>query len=368
MTRAIFISYRRDDTEGEAGRLFDDLVRTFGEGSVFMDVAGINPGIDFRKAIDDNVATCGVLLAMIGPGWATITNSSGQRRLDDANDFVRLEVASALARNIAVIPVLVHEAKMPAPDQLPENLKDLAYRNSVEITHARWNSDVQLLTKALSQYVASSSSTSTEPVHATVPVQLPPANAPAEVARQPKVSRMPLIAGILAALLLAIGLGAYFMLHRSQSTTPAPIASSPIQATGTSTPNWSSQLAGTWVIDGANAKTGTAEDSSPPKKQNELARLKISVENGAIQIHGWGLCHQCDWGTQVATVVGEDKAVATWDFNKLLASGEAMNSGRVAQVTIAPTGDKLSVIVQNNFSNRAPNSRRSQFERISDAP
>ncbi|MGA8728866.1 MAG: TIR domain-containing protein, partial [Terracidiphilus sp.] len=102
MNRAIFISYRRDDTEGEAGRLFDDLVRTFGEGSVFMDVAGINPGIDFRKAIDENVATCGVLLAMIGPGWTTITNGSGQRRLDDVNDFVRLEVASALARNIAV--------------------------------------------------------------------------------------------------------------------------------------------------------------------------------------------------------------------------------------------------------------------------
>jgi len=147
--RAIFISYRRDDTEGEAGRLYDDLVRTFGEDSLFMDVAGINPGMDFRKAIDDNVATCGVLLAMIGPNWATIANSAGERRLDDPNDFVRLEVGSALARNIAVIPVLVHDAKMPRPENLPENLKDLAYRNNVEITHARWNSDVQLLTNVL---------------------------------------------------------------------------------------------------------------------------------------------------------------------------------------------------------------------------
>jgi TIR domain len=177
--RAIFISYRRDDTEGEAGRLYDDLARTFGEDSVFMDVAGINPGMDFRKAIDDNVATCGVLLAMIGPNWATIANSAGERRLDDPNDFVRLEVGSALARNIAVIPVLVHDAKMPRPEHLPDNLKDLAYRNNVEITHARWNSDVQLLTKVLGQYVSSSSATNTEPVHATVPVQLPPPNAPA---------------------------------------------------------------------------------------------------------------------------------------------------------------------------------------------
>src|ERR1700735_1498522 len=113
MGRAIFISYRRDDTEGEAGRLFDDLVRAYGDNSVFMDVAGINPGIDFRKAIDDNVASCGVLLAMIGPTWTTIKSSSGDRRLDDANDFVRLEIASALARDVAVIPVLVHSARMP---------------------------------------------------------------------------------------------------------------------------------------------------------------------------------------------------------------------------------------------------------------
>src|SRR5579859_7462419 len=109
MGRAIFISYRRDDSEGEAGRLFDDLVRSFGEDSVFMDVDGINPGMDFRKAIDDNVASCGVLLAMIGPTWATIKHGDA-RRLDDPNDFVRLEIASALSRNIAVIPVLVHDA------------------------------------------------------------------------------------------------------------------------------------------------------------------------------------------------------------------------------------------------------------------
>src|SRR5579862_4165414 len=98
MGRSIFISYRRDDTEGEAGRLFDDLVRSFGEDSVFMDVSDINPGVDFRQAIDENVSSCGVLLAIIGPQWASITNSTGERRLDDPNDFVRLEVAAALAR------------------------------------------------------------------------------------------------------------------------------------------------------------------------------------------------------------------------------------------------------------------------------
>ena len=149
MANAIFISYRRDDSEGEAGRLFDELNRAFGSEGVFMDVAGIRPGIDFRVAIDDNIVSCGVLLAIIGPRWLSITDAAGRRRLDDPNDFVALEIASALERNVSVIPVLVHETKMPRADQLPDGLKDLAYRNSVELTHARWNSDCQLLIRAL---------------------------------------------------------------------------------------------------------------------------------------------------------------------------------------------------------------------------
>ena len=173
VAHAIFISYRRDDTEGEAGRIFDDLTRAFGSDAVFMDVAGIEPGTDFRKAIDGNVACCGVLLAIIGPTWATITGEDGARRLDNENDYVRLEIASALKRNIPVIPVLVHDAHMPHSPQLPDNLKDLAYRNSVEITHARWNSDVQLLINALGQYVHATKATEGDTVHATVPVQLP---------------------------------------------------------------------------------------------------------------------------------------------------------------------------------------------------
>ncbi len=143
--RAIFISYRRNDTEGEAGRLFDDLIAEFGENSVFMDVTAIEAGRDFRKAIDESVATCGVLLAIIGRNWADAKDDSGHRRLDDPTDFVRLETASALRRDIPVIPVIVRGATMPRPEQLPEDLRDLAYRNCAELTHARWNSDVQLL-------------------------------------------------------------------------------------------------------------------------------------------------------------------------------------------------------------------------------
>lgn len=159
--RAIFISYRRNDSEGEAGRLFDDLVEHFGNDSVFMDVTAIEAGRDFRKAIDESVATCGVLLAIIGSNWVDAKNEAGGRRLEDAADFVRLETASALKRDIPVIPVLVRGARMPRPNQLPDDLKDLAYRNGVELTHARWGSDLQLLIKALDPYVGDFRSSTT---------------------------------------------------------------------------------------------------------------------------------------------------------------------------------------------------------------
>jgi hypothetical protein len=146
---AIFISYRRGDSEGESGRLFDDLVHRFGERSVFMDVAGIAPGRDFRKAIEESVATCGALLAVVGPAWSSVRDAEGKRRLDDPADFVRLEVANALTRDVSVIPVLVRGAKMPRADELPADLRELAFRNAVEISHARWKADVSVLVEAL---------------------------------------------------------------------------------------------------------------------------------------------------------------------------------------------------------------------------
>jgi TRAP-type C4-dicarboxylate transport system substrate-binding protein len=150
---SIFVSYRREDAEGQAGRLFDDLVAHFGKDSVFMDVVDIELGRDFRRVIDQQIASCGFLLAVIGKGWLNTTDNEGRRRLDDSNDFVRLEIAAALKRNIRVIPVLVQGAKMPGGDSLPEDLKELAFRNAVELTHARWDSDTQVLIKALDRCI-----------------------------------------------------------------------------------------------------------------------------------------------------------------------------------------------------------------------
>ncbi|MGH9611698.1 MAG: PASTA domain-containing protein [Bryobacteraceae bacterium] len=154
---SIFISYRREDAEGQAGRLYKDLVAEFGSDSVFMDVAAIQFGQDFRKVIDQSLSSCGAFLSVIGKSWLTAKDASGQRRLDDSDDFVRLETVAALQRDIPVIPVLVQGASAPKSDQLPNDLKELAYRNAIEITHPRWDSDVQLLIKALRPYASKTS-------------------------------------------------------------------------------------------------------------------------------------------------------------------------------------------------------------------
>ncbi len=351
MGRAIFISYRRDDTEGEAGRLFDDLTRTFGGKSVFMDVTDIKPGLDFRKVIDDNVATCGVLLAIIGPTWTTITKSSGERRLDDPNDFVRLEIASALARDIAVIPVLVHDARMPPPDQLPDNLKDLAFRNSVEITHTRWNSDVQLLMDALRQYVGASSTASSEPVHATVPVQLPPANAPVHEPSAARASKTPLYAGIAVAAVLAIAAATFFARHGSGATgnsTNGTAGNAATPAATTTAASIESPLAGTWV-------------NSSPLQRGSVSKLEIAATGNQLSIHAWGKCKsaECDWGTQATTFDGQ-KATATWAFLTQTAESE---KGRVVTVTINPENARLHVAALNTYPHRPATERQAEFVR-----
>ena len=96
-----------------------------------------------------------MLLVLIGPSWVTAKDEAGTRRLDDPADFVRVEVGAALRRDIPVIPVLVRAAQMPRAEQLPDCLKELAYRNCVELTHARWKSDVQLLVEPLRRLLRS---------------------------------------------------------------------------------------------------------------------------------------------------------------------------------------------------------------------
>lgn len=173
--RDIFLSYRRGDSPGFAGRLFDRVEDRFGEGSVFMDVDGIDPGLDFVEVLNDHLGSCKALVAIIGPEWLSATDSRGRRRLDDPNDFVRLEIATALARNIRVIPVLVDGAGAPATEDLPDDLQSLARRQAVTITHERFGQDIQPLMAAIERAVgriaAAPSASAIAPAIAQAPTQ-----------------------------------------------------------------------------------------------------------------------------------------------------------------------------------------------------
>ncbi len=149
----IFISYRRADSEGYVGRLFDHLVQHFERGDVFMDVDNIPPGADFLQEIENAVAACDVFMAVIGPQWLTASGSDGARRLDQWDDFVRLEIATALKQGKLVIPVLVGLARMPSPADLPEDIAPLARRNAIELTHQRFSYDIQRLVDAVKSAV-----------------------------------------------------------------------------------------------------------------------------------------------------------------------------------------------------------------------
>lgn len=136
MPGQIFISYRRDDAAYVTGHINDRLRKEFGEEAVFTDVDNIALGVDFRAVLDQTVSKCQVFLAVIGSEWLSTTDQDGRRRLDDPADFVRIEIESALNRDIPVIPLLVAGATMPAAEDLPESLRGLAFRNGTQIRPA----------------------------------------------------------------------------------------------------------------------------------------------------------------------------------------------------------------------------------------
>jgi len=148
----VFLSYRRQDTPGYAGRLYDGLVECLGPDGVFMDIDAIRPGTDFAEVIHEALAECDVLLALIGPSWSTSTDRDGHRRLDDPADFVRTELGAAFERRIPVIPVLVQAASMPSSGDLPQPLSGLARRQAFELSDRRWDADFGELVSELHRF------------------------------------------------------------------------------------------------------------------------------------------------------------------------------------------------------------------------
>src|SRR5215207_8919562 len=149
----VFISYRREATAYPAGWLYDRLANRYG-GQVFKDVDSIQLGDDFVEVITRAVGSCDVLLALIGDHWLTITDQHGQRRLDDPDDFVRLEIEAAFTRNVRVIPILVEAARLPRADELPPSLARLVRRQALELSPARFDFDTSRLLKVLDKTLA----------------------------------------------------------------------------------------------------------------------------------------------------------------------------------------------------------------------
>ena len=152
--REIFISYRRSESSDVTGRIFDQLKTQFGEECLFKDVDAIPIGQDFRAVIEDAVSRCVVLLAIIGREWISMRNDSETRRIDDPNDYVRLEIAAALRRGIPVVPILVSNADPPAPLDLPEPIRDLAFRQSIPVRpDPDFHTDITRLCTKIAEYL-----------------------------------------------------------------------------------------------------------------------------------------------------------------------------------------------------------------------
>jgi TIR domain len=216
----IFISYRRDDSAGFAGRLYDRLSARFGAEHVFMDIDTISPGHEFAADIERALSECDACIVLIGRQWESITLPDGRRRLEDPTDFVRLEVAAAIRRGITVFPVLVEGAKPPAAASLPEDIRDVSGRQAIELSNERWNYDVGRLILALEQLGGAG--------------ERPP---PPKVTAERSWRRPAMIAGGVAILLVLIGLVAWFAGRGGApppeggfAACPAPVPSLPSSA------------------------------------------------------------------------------------------------------------------------------------------
>ena len=150
---SVFISYRRDDTAGEAGHLADDLGERFGRSRVFIDVDSIPLATNFEDRIHAALDSCQVVIVLIGDEWLTARLPTGERRIDDEGDYLRQEVAASLQReDVAVIPVLVDDATMPRPEDLPSEIAELARINALDLSHKRWSADVRTLCEVAERY------------------------------------------------------------------------------------------------------------------------------------------------------------------------------------------------------------------------
>jgi TIR domain len=193
----IFVCYRRDDSSAEAARITDWLDRHFGEDEVFMDITAIGLGDDFVAKIEDEIDSIDALIAVIGRRWLE-TDAEGKSRIEDPEDYVRIEIARALGRDIRVIPVLVQGAEMPPKSELPEDIQSLTRRNALRMTLEQFKAEIGQLIKALEGIVTTEKEREPDP--------LPPTPSPTKAVPQ-ALSDGAWLAGLVASAVLLLGIG-----------------------------------------------------------------------------------------------------------------------------------------------------------------
>ena len=274
-TGRIFISYRRDETAYPAAWLYKRLADHYGAEQVFKDVDSIELGDDFGEVITREVGSCDVLLALIGNQWLTTTDKHARRRLDDPQDFVRLEIEAALARNIRVIPILVDKSKMPTAEELPDSLNRLARRQALELSSVRFEFDTGRLLKVLDKELAEIRVAPAEPEATPGILQAAAATPPpAQPERRRRSTRTWLLAGTGIAVVLILLISA-LLTNRGTTTSPPGAASPSANEPVLFRDDFSSRAAG-WEGDGAVAEgagyTGDAyRISAPPVLKGDAA-------------------------------------------------------------------------------------------------
>ena len=264
----VFMSYRREDAAGHAGRLYDSLTSRLDVADVFMDVGDIEPGVDFTDAIAQAVERTDVMLALIGPGWTTAVTSEGRRRLDDPDDYVVAEIGEALERDVRVIPVLLENASMPIANDLPDRIRGLARRNAIELSTVSWRSDVDALVDVLHRIGARS--------HISKDTEVDTIPASEESASAGKMQRGPRRLLVWTAVTVAIAVAAVTMAIVLMGDDPGPPEQYPIEAED-------GNVVGPMEIVSDPSASGGRFVVSPERRLGEV-HLTFTVEGGTYVV------------------------------------------------------------------------------------
>jgi hypothetical protein len=346
---SVFISYRRADTAGYAGRLYDRLVEALGHEHVFMDIDSISYGEDFVETISRTLAECDIVLVLIGPNWLNISDPNGARRLDSPVDTVRLEVSTALELGRRVIPVLVGGAVMPDAQLLPAPLTVLSRRNAIDISDRRFNKDAQELIDTLkgllsrAAKIAPSSITNTSQfVHKGVPARPTTDRQPPSVTR-PHSFRVTLIALVAVLLFLLPIIWIVISGKKSVVYNPSSDSKSAAAPTNLATERPSQAPPPPVSVSSSVDSAPSSSAQKPPSATAPASAPMQTQEASASQ-------NKQSASTIEKSVLDSKTPSAAASWLTSLLYGSDGNVAALKKVTIRNTGDNYKINILNQFN------------------